>query len=199
MKKYLKQTIDKIQEEISKDKGEIRLYSSKLAYYKGEPYSSGYFIYPRKKDSHVVIALGLDRKDYDSAVILIHEYCHYMQWKTQTEIWKKYEVLYNKYLDNEIEENDEELIKATVNMEAECEEMTSKALKDFSISEKKDRVKQVNAYLVFYQIFLETSKWYKNPPFENKDILDLMPEESIKEPLKYKIDKNLYELYKECL
>lgn len=155
---------------------EIRLNYHVMAKYNGEEISSGYFEAPEFN------------KELKQPLLV----------KNQTEKWKEYSRLYHQYLRDEKETR--ELTIATVDMESECEQNTIKLAKEINYDINPELyTKKVNAYLVFYNIYLDTLKWYKKAPFENQKILEMMPNMIIEKPMEYKISDNLRTLYFSCL
>lgn len=182
-----------IKENGSSDNLEIRLNYSELAKWNGEDISSGFFEYPEinKDIKSPIIVVGIKKEESKWLEVLLHEYNHYLQWKNKTKVWKHYVDLYL-----EAKEETEDMIVATVNMEAECELNTINFAREieYDLNEEK-YIKKVNAYLVFYQIYLKTKKWYKTPPFEDNEILNLMPKEVLESPMDYIISEKLESLY----
>lgn len=186
-----------IKENSKEDNLEIRLNYSKLAYAKGEPFSSGYFDQPDEKQNikYPLLVVGIDKEESQWIEVLLHEYNHFLQWKNQTPAWKEYIDLYKDY--NEGDEESFEQLETTVNMESECESNTIKLAKELNYDINPSRyIQKVNAYLVFYQIYAEKKEWYKSAPFEDNDILKLMPSDKIiKKPMRYEINSELYSYY----
>ena len=192
--------LEYIKKEGSKDNLEIRLIYNKMATYNGEVVSSGFFDYPEANSylKSPILVIGIDKPEEEWIEVLLHEFNHYLQWRDKTDLWNKHLDL---YIDNkEDKEETFEMIKSTVEMEAECERNTISFAQEINYPLDEIRyIKKVNAYLVFYQIYYTSKKWYKNPPFENESILNLMPKDIIEKPMDFLIDENLSKLYHSCL
>lgn len=185
-----------VKEKGKEDNLEIRLNYSKMATWNGKDISSGYFDDPQSNEDleFPLLAVGIDKEESQWLEVLLHEFNHYLQWKNKTESWNKYVDLYKDYDDGD--EETFEMIEATVNMEAECEKNTITLSEELNYDINKERyIKKVNAYLVFYQIYFETKRWYKIPPFENDKVLDMMPSKVIDKPMLFPINKDLRDLY----
>lgn len=188
-----------MQSQGKKDKLEIRLIFGKMATYNGDVVSSGFFDNPEMNNDlkSPFIVIGIDKKESAWLEILLHEFCHYLQWKRKTNVWNKYTKKYKKYDGGK---ETKKMLKSVVSMESECEKMTitlAKKLK-YNLSAK-SYAKKANAYLVFYQIYKDKKKWYKKPPFEQKSIISQMPDTIIKDPLKFKLSPQLRDLFLKCL
>jgi hypothetical protein len=190
-----------VQEKGKEDNLEIRLIYGKMATYNGRVISSGFFEDPEtNKDlSSPILVVGIDKDEDQWLEVLLHEFNHYLQWKNKTDAWNKYCELYKDYEDGVTEETSE-MLKATVDMESECEKNTIKLARDLNYNINEERyIRKVNAYLLFYQIYDDESKWYKKPPFEEDIILKAMPKEVIENPMSYHIDFELKNEFRKCL
>jgi hypothetical protein len=182
------------------DNLEIRLNYSPMAMLKGKPFSSGYFHEPKDNDEGSVplMVIGINKPENEWLEVLLHEFCHFIQWKEQTKAWTDYYSLYTEQVHNK--EESKELLVATVDMESECEQNTIKLAKLIGYDiDPETYILKVNAYLVFYQIYEETRKWYKKAPFDDEEILSMMPKNIIKNPMDYQTSKDLKSLYLKCL
>lgn len=186
-----KEILDYIKKDSIKENLEIRLNYNDLAKSEGVGFSSGYFDHPEGNLKFPLLVVGINKEEDLWLEVLLHEYCHFKQWRENTKAW-------NTYVNTE--EDSKDYLEATVNMESECEQNTIELSKmlNYDINETR-YIKKTNAYLVFYQVFSKESKWYKNPPFEVEDILSQMPNEIIKKPLDHFISEELYQMYLKCL
>ena len=192
--------LDYIKKKGAESNLELRLIYNKMATYNGEVVSSGFFDYPEANSDleTPILVVGIDKPESQWMEVLLHEFCHYKQWKKQTPLWKAYQEAYKNHKDGDPESFS--MIESAVNMEAECEKSTIKLARKLEYFLDEERyIKKVNAYLLFYQIYHKEKKWYKQAPFEQKNILKLMPNKIIEKPMVYTIDKELYNFYIACL
>jgi hypothetical protein len=125
--------------------------------------------------------------------ILIHEYCHFLQWKYDRKLWDKsqltYDILFDwinypifvyshfikdcKFSDEEIDQSLHDILE----IEHDCEKRALKLLKncpieDFDIEKY---VRAANAYLWSYHINRELRIRPKNPIYSER-VLEHMPD-----------------------
>jgi len=115
--------------------------------------------------------------------ILIHEYCHFLQWKTDRKFWddssEHYDTLFDWVKDKSLEISEENLIKSLhtiLEIEHDCERRVLKLVKnnpiqDFDIDKY---IRAVNAYLWSYHINKEFRTRPKNPIYSSR-VLEHMP------------------------
>ncbi len=178
--------IDYIKRELLAYSGSLILYDSYMAQHRGKDYSSGYFEYPgmdkKIKRPRLHVATKRPKKEWLST--LLHEFCHFKQWVAQTDSWTKY--------------GKEETLENTANLERECEKMTIDLIRQQkfdSIIDIPKYIEMANAYLLFYQIYAITDKWYEIPPFSNVSLRRAMPTKLIRKPFTYKMDDGLIGAY----
>lgn len=157
---------DMISRELAEYGGKIIVQKTKYAYYRNKKTSESYFIYPGIHDCKnpiIVIGTRLNSKIFIST--LIHEYCHFLQWKNQITVWKKYEK--NKSLKLELEKD--------------CEKKTVKLIKKLKLENElnlKDYIQNANTILWFYKI--EKLIFDLNIlNIRNSKIIDMMPDDYI--------------------
>lgn len=127
--------------------------------------------------------------------ILIHEYCHFLQWKTDRKFWdstlKTYDVLFDWIADPSFEASEEDLQKSLndiLAIEHDCEKRVLKMVKnnpieDFNIDKY---IRAVNAYLWSYHLNKELRK-RPTKPIYSENVLPYMP--NVFEPnLEYYLD-----------
>ena len=160
--------------------GKVYLYDDKKAYYNGKPFSTAYFDYPQGSIKFPSINIGWKNKPEVLAETLLHEFNHFIQWKKQTKIWKK-------FVNKTKEDSSSQISHKAIQLELECEQMTIKLIrKQFSKDVNlKKYIKNANSYLQFYLIYKLTNRWYDIAPYTIKSITNAMPSRLIK-----KIDNN---------
>lgn len=113
----------------------------------------------------------------------LHEYCHYLQWKHDREIWEKsaltYDILFEWIDKPESNYTDDQLkisLYDIIELEYDCEKRALNLLTDYNIEDidRDQYIRAVNAYLFHYHINLELRKRPKSPIYSN-DVLVSMP------------------------
>jgi hypothetical protein len=141
--------------------------------------SSGYF-----DSENQILAVGVKKKIDDWLIILIHESCHMDQWAENSKIWQDYincEYDIWGWLEGSTELNQSELkngINASKNLELDCEKRAVEKIKEYKLDNLiniDEYIKKSNSYVLFYNYMLKYKKWYNKPPYEIKDIIDIMP------------------------
>ncbi len=129
--------------------------------------------------------------------ILIHEYCHFLQWKTDRPFWNStiedYDTLFNWINDKTLNVSEEDLDKSfncILSIEHDCEKRVLRLVKnnpieDFDIDKYK---RAVNAYLWSYHINRELRIRPVRPIYSDR-VMSHMPI-SFYNDLSYYLDKN---------
>jgi len=129
--------------------------------------------------------------------ILIHEYCHFLQWKTDRSFWdstiEHYDTLFNWINDKTLNVSEEDLDKSfncILSIEHDCEKRVLRLVKnnpieDFDIDKYK---RAVNAYLWSYHINRELRIRPVRPIYSDRVMIN-MPS-SFYNDLSYYLDKN---------
>ena len=126
--------------------------------------------------------------------ILVHEYCHYLQWKTKTKYFKdlcKSTSMLFEWLDNPKSKlNQDQLqnvLAASIELEYDCEKMAIALIKKHKLDVDLDLyVRAANAYLMFYHLVVEHRQWSTDASPYNSKILKLVPNEL--QPLQFYMD-----------
>lgn len=165
---------------------------------------SGYF------DPHEgVLKVACNNKIWKE--ILIHEYCHFLQWSKKRKFWDE---MCNKggidpnyaldlWLDGQIElsiEQRERYKFMIMAIEIDCESMVVDFIRKHNIDiDIKKYIKSSNTYVMFYHAVFKYRKWYKKDmkPYNTKDIVDIMPETFNYDYMK--ISPKILKMYKEIL
>jgi hypothetical protein len=139
--------------------------------------------------------------------ILIHEYCHFLQWKTDRRLWDKsnetYDVLFDWINNKELQITDEQLNQSLhdiLEIEHDCEKRVLKLVKNCPIEDfDTDKyIRAANAYLWSYHINKELRQRPKNPIYSQR-VLEHMPN-TFNSDLNFYLDnKNLFSLSKNVL
>lgn len=123
------------------------------------------------------------RQDPDFLQTLLHEYCHFLQWKHKTQIFKysdKYCTIVERWLQGK------QYPKKTVRrafywvrrMERECEQIAAKLIDKYDLPINKPQyIKNANCY-IYAHYFMETERKYcafTESPFRNRTVQKVMP------------------------
>lgn len=129
--------------------------------------------------------------------ILIHEYCHFLQWKTDRKFWdstlKTYDILFDWIADPTLNISEEDLgksFKDIMAIEHDCEKRVLKLVKNCPIEDfDTDKyIRAVNAYLWSYHLNRELRQRPINPIYSER-VLAHMPN-TFNDNLSYYLDKN---------
>jgi hypothetical protein len=115
--------------------------------------------------------------------ILIHEYCHFLQWKTDRKFWdttlSTYDLLFDWIADKDLVVSNEDLNKSftdILSIEHDCEKRVLKLVKNNPIEDfDQDKyIRAVNAYLWSYHLNKELRQRPTNPIY-SINVLPHMP------------------------
>lgn len=129
--------------------------------------------------------------------ILIHEYCHFLQWKTNLALWEKstqtYDILFDWISDKESIVSEESLNQSLhdiLEVEHDCEQRVLKLVKNSPIEDfDTDKyIRAVNAYLWSYHINRELRLKPKRPIYSER-VLEHMPN-TFNPDLAFYLDRN---------
>lgn len=117
--------------------------------------------------------------------IFIHEYCHYLQWKTKTKFFKKLcksvDSFFGWLEDPNISISDEKLDKIVndcIELEYDCEKMAISLIKKYKLDVNLDvYIRAANAYLMFYHAVKAKRVWTTDQSPYNSKILNLVSNE----------------------
>lgn len=161
--------LDFIYKEAELNGFEVFLYDGYMAQYEGKDYSSGYM---NCKDidedaGKPSIHAGVGGKPVEEwCLTLLHEYCHYLQYKEQCDVWKAYA------------NSEGEDIPISVNLEYDCEKRTIELMKELGLANLtsiEGYTRRANSYLLFYKIYNITGEWYEKAPYSFPEIAEHMP------------------------
>ena len=128
--------------------------------------------------------------------ILIHEYCHFLQWKTDRKFWdstlKTYDVLFDWIANPTLEVSEDDLqqsLKDIISIEHDCEKRVLRMIKNNPIEDfDTDKyIRAVNAYIWSYHINKELRKRPVNPIYSER-VLPRMSN-TFNENVSYYLDK----------
>jgi hypothetical protein len=130
-------------------------------------------------EKELVVAL-----DHDMGFeVFLHEYCHYLQWKNNRDLWNRslltYDTLFewidkpeSNYTDDELNQSLHDILE----LEHDCENKALRLLQNNPIEDVSvDKyIRAVNAYLLHYHINRSLRKRPKNPIYSER-VLNHMP------------------------
>ena len=171
--------IEDFLEKVKKDciKHDVELCLEDKKYIRDELFGcSGYFDYENK-----VIAVAIKKKKTDWLGVLVHEYCHMIQWIRNVKVWTDcfhHEldtcVIIDLWLRNLVELTDKQkhnYINRTIRLEKDCEKRTVAMIIKYNLPIDIDEyIRYANAYIAFYAAMAEYRSWY-NPlkaPYNSK-------------------------------
>lgn len=146
----------------------------------------GYFDYDSKE---FVVAMR-NRMGFE---ILVHEYCHYLQWKEDRKYFLKmvkncgivFDWLDGKFYKKSILEK---ATRGVIELEWDCEKRAVDLIKKYKLDvDIPEYCRSANSYLLFYHIVRETRMWYKKSPYNTKLTDGMLPE---LQDLDYYMDRN---------
>jgi hypothetical protein len=180
---------------------DIKSYDGRIIMCKGE-YCGGndrcYGLFELNNKEQPIIKVAIGTKSPEQWFgILVHEYCHFLQWKEQSELWTDFEDC--SFNIDEIIKNPKKYKKQLlllIRLEADCERRAIKLIKNYHIPFDIDSyVKEANCILYKYAMLYTNSFWPKNTQ-EVKNSHELCPNKIHKSYLKYlEIPEDLYDIY----
>lgn len=161
---------------------------------------SGYF----DSDNKVIM---LAKRAKGAKMIMVHEYCHFLQWKEQCEAWVNYmkyndEDYFTPWLANEVEIEKDKLdliIRSAAELELDCEKRAVSFAKEKGIDFDLDRyTKQANAYVLSYKIVHRFRKWNipGSAPHNDNNVVEMMPSEFV--TFDYELSNSQVDAFLKC-
>lgn len=194
--------VRKIRDECRASGLRISIEDDKVVCANGVP-CSGYF-----QSAPLELKVAFKAPNFKS--ILIHEYCHFKQWKERSLEWVTAEsgygvdssVAIDAWLTKLVELDPVVLnshIEAVMSLELDCEKralefMLQNDLKDLAV----DYAKQANAYVLSYRMVQELRQWNSagEAPYNEPAILALMPTEFIS--IDFKMSHEMKSAFLKC-
>jgi hypothetical protein len=143
---------------------------------------NGYF-----DDIDKVLTVGINKPLDKWFPILVHESCHFDQWRENCDVWKNYyaascsDNILDKILSGTVvlsEEENNKYFSLSRDLELDCERRTIAKIKKYCLPiDIKAYAKSAAAYVLFYNFVAKYKKWYiiGKEPYNTKEILDIMP------------------------
>jgi len=185
---------DIIKDDIESLDGKISLLKGN--YCGGKTKCAGLF-YLDARDNPVIKVAKSNLSQEEWFGILIHEYCHFVQWRDDVKPWSKfsdYDITYSQIL-LKPEKYKKELI-ALFDLEIDCEKRTFNIIKNNNLFDAKAYAQTANSILYKYAMLYKYNKW----PDDNrkyKKVQDLCPTKILKSYKEYlNIPEQIYNYYK---
>lgn len=185
---------DIIKEDIESLDGRIILLKGN--YCGGKSKCSGLFYMDANDNPIIKVAKGNLPED-EWFGVLIHEYCHFIQWRDDSRLWNHfcdYDITYSQII-NKPEKYKKEL-QALMELEIDCEKCATAIIKNNKLFDHKKYVQSANAIIYKYAILYKYNKW----PEDNrkyKKVQDYCPTKILKSYKEYlTIPEQVYNYYK---
>jgi hypothetical protein len=181
-------------------KKDLKAYDGKIILYKGEYCGGndrcyGMFEFNNKDIPIIKVAVG-NKTNERWFGVLIHEYCHFLQWREQSELWKDFEE--SNFNIEEIINNPKKFKKeilTLIRLEADCERRVVQLIRKYRLFNEKEYAKEANAVLYKYGFLYTDHFWPKGNP-ELKNCEELCPDKIHRSYLKYlEIPEDLYDVF----
>jgi len=173
-----------------------KLIFVKGRYCGGKNKCSGLFYLDAKDNPVIKVAKGgLEEDEWFG--ILIHEYCHFMQWRDNSKYWDRfcnYDVTYSQILSKP--EKYKTALIALMELEINCEKGVVKIIKNNNLFDPKKYAQSANAILYKYAFLYKFNEW----PEDNRTYQKIQNESPNRILKSYKeyldIPKNIIDYYK---
>ena len=185
---------DIIKEDIESLDGKIILLKGR--YCGGKSKCSGLFYMDTNDNPIIKVAKGsISEEEWFG--VLIHEYCHFLQWRDDSRLWNNfcdYDIAYSQII-LKPEKYKKELI-ALMQLEIDCERSAFNIIKNNKLFDHKAYAKTANAILYKYAMLFNYNKW----PEDNRKyqkVQDFCPQKILKSYSEYlKIPEKIVNYYK---
>jgi hypothetical protein len=185
---------DIIKEDVESLYGKIILLKGN--YCGGKSKCSGLFYLDSNDNPIIKVAKGkLNEEEWFG--VLIHEYCHFIQWRDDSKLWNHfcdYDVTYSQIILKPQKYKKE--LEALMELEINCEKCTVNIIKNNALFDYKQYAQNANAILYKYAMLYKYNKW-PNDNRKYQKVQDYCPNKILKSYREYlEIPKNVIEYYK---
>jgi len=151
------EVFDIIKEDIESLDGRIVLLKGN--YCGGKSKCSGLFYMDSNDDPVIKVAKGnLHEEEWFG--VLLHEYCHFIQWRDDSKLWNRfcdYDVTYSQIILKPQKYKKE--LAALMELEIDCEKCATSIIKNNKLFDYKNYVQTANAILYKYAMLYKYGKW----------------------------------------
>lgn len=188
------QVFNIIKEDIESLDGRIVLLKGN--YCGGKSKCSGLFYMDSNDNPVIKVATGSLKED-EWFGVLIHEYCHFIQWRDDSYLWNHfcdYDVTYAQIISKP--EKYKKALESLMNLEINCEKCATNIIKNNNLFDYKKYAQSANAIIYKYAILYKYNKW----PNDNKKyqkVQEFCPTKILKSYKEYlNIPEKIYNYYK---
>jgi hypothetical protein len=182
-----------IKKDLKSHDGNILLYKGE--YCGGSDRCHGIFEFNYKENPVLKVATG-NKSNEEWFGILIHEYCHFLQWRENSKIWRDFEE--SNFSIDDIIKNPKKFKKEIlilIHLELDCERRAVSLIKHYNLFDYKEYIQQANAILYKYGFLYIDGFWPRSNP-ELKNCHDLCPQKLHKSYMKYlELPEEIYDIY----
>lgn len=113
----------------------------------------------------------------------IHEYCHFKQWKEQTDIWKNGQanwLLFDLFLKKKFDKFTKSQLLSIQKLELDCDERAIKEIRQYNLPiDIRKYTKESNSYIYSYNIIYDLREFNEIVDFTNPELLKQLPARQI--------------------
>jgi len=113
----------------------------------------------------------------------IHEYCHFKQWKEQSEVFKNGQanwLLFDLFLNNKFDRFTKAQLLTIQKLELDCDSKVLEEVRKYNLPiDTRKYAKESNSYIYSYNIIYELRKFSEIVDFTDKELLKYMPSRQI--------------------
>jgi hypothetical protein len=188
------EVFDIIKEDIESLNGKIVLLKGN--YCGGHSKCSGLFYMDSNDNPIIKVAKG-NLPEEDWLGVLIHEYCHFIQWRDDSKLWNKfcnYDVTYSQIILKPQKHKKE--LESLMDLEIDCEKCSVNIIKNNKLFDHKKYAQGANAIIYKYAFLYKYNKW----PDDNRKyrkVQEYCPTKILKSHKEYlEIPKEIVSYYK---
>lgn len=148
---------DIIKEDIESLDGRIILLKGN--YCGGKSKCSGLF-YMDSNDYPIIKVAKGNLQEEEWFGVLIHEYCHFIQWRDDSRLWNRfcdYDITYSQIISKSQKYKKE--LQALMELEIDCEKCATAIIKNNKLFDYKKYAQSANAILYKYAMLYNYEKW----------------------------------------
>ena len=185
---------DIIKEDIEFLDGRIILLKGN--YCGGKSKCSGLFYLDANENPIIKVAKG-NLKEEEWFGVLLHEYCHFVQWRDDSHLWNRfcdYDVTYSQIILKPQKYKKE--LRALMELEIDCEKCATNIIKKNKLFDHKKYAQSANAILYKYAMLYKYNKW-PNDNRKYQKVQDFCPTKILKSYKEYlQIPEKVLNYYK---
>jgi hypothetical protein len=190
---YQKNFLKIVKEDLCDYGGKVLIQKGK--YCGGKSKCSGLFYLNNDEVPIIKVAANNHIYSEESIGILVHEYCHFLQWRDEVTVWAdfdKYGVCFDSIIAHPSKYK-KELINL-INLELDCEKKSVRMIKLNNLLDHKQYAKIANAILYKYVYLYHFNEW-PEVAIEKSEVIKHCKTRFLKSAEEYlKIDKDIIKL-----